>query len=390
MIDFTRERPQRTIEVGIMSAPEIVFERGHGVEKVLCKEGKILYGETSHEELILETDSVFILHDVKIGIDFHWERSLDQTFTGKMKFIISGGNVTAINIVGIEDYLLCVISSEMKSSAGLELLKAHAIISRSWLINRVEDRRRCLTAGKTQGLPHTDFDVCADDHCQRYQGVSMAVGEKVRMAIDGTWGEVLSCNGKICDTRYSKCCGGVTELFSTCWEDMDPPYLLSFPDTDGNGSDPFCHTDDTEVLQQVLNDYDLETKDFFEWEVRYSRQEVSELVHRRTGVDYGTIISLEAMEKGPSGRIKYLKINGSRQSGVIGKELAIRHALSESHLKSSAFDIRWDGDELILEGRGWGHGVGLCQIGAAVMASKGYSYREILQHYYPGTEITSL
>lgn len=390
MIDFIQKRPQMAIEVGILSAPEIVFERGRGIEKVIFKEGMILFEDTLYRELILEADSSFTLHDVTIGIDFHWERRQDQTFTGKMKFIAEGVNIRAVNIIGIEDYLLSVISSEMKSSAGLELLKAHAIISRSWLLNRVEDRRKGIASGQTQGLPHTDFDVCADDHCQRYQGVSMAVGDKVRMAIDGTWGEVLTYDGKICDTRYSKCCGGVTELFSTCWEDIDPPYLQSFPDTSEKTADPFCNTDDAEVLQQVLNDYDLETKDFFEWETRYSRAEVSELIYRRTGVDYGTIISLEALERGPSGRIKSLKINGSKQSGIIGKELAIRHALSESHLKSSAFTIRWDGDSLILKGHGWGHGVGLCQIGAAVMASKGYSYKEILRHYYPGTEITSI
>lgn len=389
MIDFSRQRPQKTIEVGIMSAPEIVFERGRGIEKVIFKEGKILFGGTLCQELILESESTFTLHNVTIGIDFHWERKTNQTFAGKMKFIVEGNNVRVINIIGIEDYLLCVISSEMKSSAGLELLKAHAIISRSWLLNRMEDRQKGLSSGRTENLPHRDFDVCADDHCQRYQGVSMAVGEKVREAIDGTWGEVLTSGGKICDTRYSKCCGGTTELFSTCWEDIDPPYLQSFSDTDGDITDPFCHTDDEEVLQQVLNDYDLETRDFFEWEVRYSRSEVSDLIRRRTGVDYGEIISLEALERGPSGRIKYLRINGTGNSGIIGKELAIRRALSESHLKSSAFSIGWDGDTLILKGRGWGHGVGLCQIGAAVMASKGYSYREILQHYYPGTEITS-
>ncbi len=390
MIDFIKKHPQKTIEVGIMSAPEIVFDRGRGSERALFKEGKVYFDGALHQELYLESQSAFILRDVTIGIDFHWERRLDQTFTGAFKFITEGTNIRAINIIGIEDYLLSVISSEMKSSADLELLKAHAIISRSWLLNRVEDRRRALNSGQMQGLPHTSFDVCADDHCQRYQGVSMAASDNVRAAINGTWGKVLTFEGKICDTRYSKCCGGTTELFSTCWEDLDFPYLRSIPDTGETEADPFCHTDDDEVLQQVLNDYDLETKDFFEWEVRYSRAELSDLVRRRTGVDYGAILSLEALERGPSGRIKYLRINGTKQSGVIGKELSIRRAFCESHLKSSAFDIEWNGDILILKGHGWGHGVGLCQIGAAVMASKGYSYQEILQHYYPGTEITSL
>lgn len=385
-----QKQAQKTIEVGIMSAPEIVFSRKDGDGRVCLKDGQILFEGALYKELILETDSVFILRNVTIGIDFHWERKTDQVFAGKMKFIVEDENIRAINIIGIEDYLLSVISSEMKSSAGLELLKAHAIISRSWLLNRVEDRRKALVGGDTRGLPHIEFDVCADDHCQRYQGVAMAVGEKVREAIDSTWGEVLTYDGIICDTRYSKCCGGVTELFSTCWEDMDLPYLQSFKDSSEDNTDPFCHTDDREILQQVLNDYDLETKDFYEWEVCYSRDEVSNLVSRRTGIDFGVILSLEVIERGPSGRIKYLKINGTKANSVIGKELAIRRAFSESHLKSSAFDIIWNDDTLILKGHGWGHGVGLCQIGAAVMAAKGYSHQEILNHYYPETEITSI
>ena len=234
---------------------------------------------------------------------------------------------------------------------------------------------------------HGLYDVCADDHCQRYQGLSMVIGDNVCRAIDETWGQVLTYEGRLCDARYSKCCGGRTELFSTCWEDTDPVYLQSFEDAAGPGGKCFCDCDDETVLSQVLNDYDMETKDFYRWTVRYSRTELSELARKRTGIDFGEILALEPVETGPSGRIKYLRIVGSARTEVIGKELRIRRALSPSHLKSSAFTVRTEDDAFILEGRGWGHGVGLCQIGAAVMAENCYTYRQILMHYYRGAEI---
>ena len=237
---------------------------------------------------------------------------------------------------------------------------------------------------------HKNFDVCADDHCQRYQGLSMAVGENVRKAIDRTWGEVLTYDGKICDCRFYKCCGGKTELFSTCWEDKDYPYLPSLPDTPDHNPEghSFCDTSDESILSQVLNDYDLETKDFYHWKVEYTREEISDLVRKRSGIDFGTILELIPLEKGPSGRIWKMKIVGTLRTMVIGKELIIRRWLSDSHLKSSAFTVSWtDDDRLILDGYGWGHGSGLCQIGAAVMAYSGYTYSEILQHYYPGSEL---
>lgn len=376
-------RKQRKIEVGIMSGNEIHFEiisDGAGPQKVSFRDGRIDYNGVLYDELFFDAMTLssvfaepsFILKDVTIGVDFHWQRLRDLKYAGSLKFIVENGRITAINVVGLEDYLLSVISSEMKATADIEFLKAHAIISRSWVLRNLGT--------------HEHFDVCADDHCQRYQGLGMAVGRNVRNAIDETWGQVLVCDGQICDARYSKCCGGRTEVFSTCWEGEDLPYLQSFPDSDGSG-DPFCDTSDEAVLSKVLNDYDLETKDFFKWEVRMSRSDLSELLQRRTGIDFGTIRSLEALERGPSGRIYSLRITGDKCSEVIGKELAIRHALSESHLKSSAFEISWDGDTLVLEGKGWGHGVGLCQIGAAVMAHKGYDAGQILLHYYPGTKL---
>lgn len=385
MIEWRLTRTQPKVSVGILSAKEIRFEiisDGAGPQKVIWQDGRIVYNGMIYDELYFDSitrstlfaEASFILYDVVIGIDFHWQQKRTMKFAGGLKFIVEGDCITAVNCIGMENYLLSVISSEMKSSSSLELLKAHAVISRSWLLARMEERKSGGAA------PHREFDVCADDHCQRYQGLAMAVGESVRRAIDQTWGQVLRYRGALCDTRYSKCCGGRTELYSTCWEDKDFPYLQSVEDR-------FCDCEHSEILPQVLNDYDMRTMDFHDWTVRYSREELSTLVHRRTGVDYGEILSLEPVERGPSGRIKYLRINGTKHSAVIGKELAIRRALSETHLKSSAFEVTVDGDFFVLRGRGWGHGVGLCQIGAAVMASEGYDYRQILSHYYVGAEV---
>lgn len=385
MIEWRLTRTQPKVSVGILSAKEICFEiisDGAGPQKVIWQDGRIVYNGMIYDELYFDSitrstlfaEASFILYDVVIGIDFHWQQKRTLKFAGGLKFIVEGDCITAVNCIGMENYLLSVISSEMKSSSSLELLKAHAVISRSWLLARMEERKSGGAA------PHREFDVCADDHCQRYQGLAMAVGESVRRAIDQTWGQVLRYRGALCDTRYSKCCGGRTELYSTCWEDKDFPYLQSVEDR-------FCDCEHSEILPQVLNDYDMRTMDFHDWTVRYSREELSTLVHRRTGVDYGEILSLEPVERGHSGRIKYLRINGTKHSAVIGKELAIRRALSETHLKSSAFEVTADGDFFVLRGRGWGHGVGLCQIGAAVMASEGYDYRQILSHYYVGAEV---
>lgn len=427
-------RHQETLEVGIMSGQQISFEiisDGNGEQKVEYSEGKILYNGTLYDQLIFDAktpstmfaEPSFILYGVTIGVDFHWERQVTQKFAGRLKFITDGGKVTAVNEIGVEDYLLSVISSEMKSSAGLEFLKAHSVISRSWVMAQILNRKKSVAGflpceaphnvaelvtmldckageGKEEShdteyikwFDHDDhkvFDVCADDHCQRYQGLTMAVGETVRKAIDQTWGLVLKSGGEICDARFSKCCGGRMELFSTCWEDKDYPYLQALPDTPDEkpGGDPFCDATDEKILSQVLNDYDLETKDFYRWTVKYSRNEVSDLIRTRSGIDFGTIQELIPIERGPSGRIKRLRVVGSKREMIIGKELIIRKWLSSSHLKSSAFTVIWNGDKLTLKGSGWGHGVGLCQIGAAVMASKGYSFQAILGHYYPGSEL---
>lgn len=381
MIVWRLARHQEKISVGLLSAKEIRFEiisDGAGPQTVKWHDGRISYNGMLYDELYFDSmtlstlfaEASFILYDVVIGIDFHWQQKRTFKYAGGLKFIVEGDRITAVNCIGMEDYLMSVISSEMKSSASIELLKAHAVISRSWLKARLKDHK----AG------HEHFDVCADDHCQRYQGLTMAVGDDACRAIDRTWGQVLEYGGDICDTRYSKCCGGRTELFSTCWEDVDLPYLQSV-------EDPFCDCENSSILSQVLNDYDLHTADFHDWTVQYTTDELSELVRTRTGIDFGTIVALEAVERGPSGRIKYLRITGTLREEVIGKELAIRKALSSSHLKSSAFEIEKSPDGFVLKGRGWGHGVGLCQIGAAAMAAQGYDYRQILSHYYVGAEI---
>ena len=394
MIVWRLTRTQPTVSVGILAAREICFEiisDGAGPQHVRWNDGRIDYNGTLYDELYFDSitrstlfaEPSFVLHDVVIGIDFHWEQKRTLKFAGGLKFIVEGDHLRAVNLVGMEDYLLSVISSEMKSSASPELLKAHAVISRSWLLARMRDRQMAAngTEKPKAEVPHRDFDVCADDHCQRYQGLTMAVGDKVRTVIDETWGQVLRYDGQLCDTRYSKCCGGLTELFSTCWEDIDYPYLQCV-------EDPWCDCENDAVLAQVLNDYDQQTRDFHDWTVRYTPEELSALVRERTGTDFGDIQALEPVERGPSGRIKYLRIVGSKHTETLGKELRIRRALSPSHLKSSAFSVERDpAGAFVLRGRGWGHGVGLCQIGAAVMADRGFDYKQILLHYYPGTSL---
>ncbi len=432
---LTRTQPK--VEVGILTAKEIDFEvlsDGAGPRRATLREGKIEYDGALYDELYFgeQTPSTmfaepsFVLHNVTIGVNFHWERKETQKFAGALKIIVDRGRLTAINIVGVEDYLLSVISSEMNAAASEEFLKAHAVISRSWLMaqmasvrngsksevpSEVVDLQSLMinldglvhsgdTSAETPGeyikwydhSDHTKFDVCADDHCQRYQGLTRAVGETVRRAVDASWGQVLTYNGELCDARFSKCCGGRMEKFSVCWEDRDYAYLQPLPDTpDHNPSGRcFCDTRDRDILSQVLNNYDYETVDFYRWTVEYDRAELAELIERRSGIRIGGIVSMEALERGGSGRICRLKIEGSEKTIIIGKELEIRRILSESHLKSSAFDIEMTPSKVILHGSGWGHGVGLCQIGAAVMASEGCTYRRILEHYYPGAVLTAL
>jgi stage II sporulation protein D len=349
----------------------------------------------------------FALDDVTIGIGFHWERKERQAFRGALRIIEKPAGLTIVNDVPLEEYVTSVISSEMSASCPIELLKAHAVISRSWLLGPASRPAGPPPVSGTSGEhirwygreAHDDFTVCADDHCQRYQGITKAFSAAASEAVDQTRGERLTYGGEVCDARFSKCCGGVTERYSTAWEDRDFPYLQVFFDGPGGSvpADPealirsespaYCNTRDAELLAQILPGFDQETRDFFRWRVEYSPEEMGELIHSRIGIDLGAIRSLESLSRGPSGRIYRLKVVGEKAEIIIGKELEIRRALSRSHLYSSAFVVDREDGRFVLRGAGWGHGVGLCQIGAAVIASQGKSYIEILAHYYRGAVI---
>jgi SpoIID/LytB domain protein len=421
----------RLNETYLLAPNGVPYER---IQKVDCREGRIwLNNELADEESLLfepvrYRESSFELNDVVIGISFHWERKEDQQFRGSLEFIVENEKVTAINILPLEDYLVSVISSEMSSASSLELLKAHAIISRSWLLAQMRKGRYLQDSPeKYQSISespgeyirwydredHPNFDVCADDHCQRYQGITRQTSELVQQAVTQTHGMLLMHDGKICDARFSKSCGGISETFENVWEPVPHDYLQSVVDNPvlpagfeadlsneavadlwiRNSPDAFCNTGEEEILSQVLNDYDQETKDFYRWKRQYTQEDLAELIARKTGRDFGAILDLVPVERGKSGRLKKLKIVGSKLTLTIGKELEIRKTLSESHLYSSAFVVDKESivdgvpGGFVLTGAGWGHGVGLCQIGAAMMSEKGYKYDEILMHYFQGAEI---
>ena len=470
MMEKLQERPQRSICIGIAESGEIEFslsgqfaadgrepfaERG-GALKALCKGDCVEIGGVRKAEFLFEAGSqseFFTLENVAIGKGFHWQQCQRQSFRGSLRLIAREGRVIAINIIGIEDYLQSVIASEMSPAAGEEFLKAHAVISRSWLLAQLDKRSavaggysavECDTADALvrwqDREDHLYYDFCADDHCQRYQGIPQsteeAAGEaegsapgeadsgaprvdaamiaKTRAVIEATWGEVLAYGGRVCDARFSKCCGGATEEFGYCWESKDVPYLRYLRDYSGGATSDlrresaarrwimsrpraFCNTRSRRLLSQVLKSYDSTTEDFYRWSVEYPQGELAEIIRGRTGIDFGQIVDLVPIERGVSGRISRLRIVGTKASKTIGKELEIRKALSRSHLYSSAFVVERqmaEGESVpqrfVLHGAGWGHGVGLCQIGAAAMGSRGYLYREILAHYYPGAEIITI
>lgn len=437
------------ITVGILSGKEIGFSFPEtfissdgiaicGEQKVVCKEGKICWQEKEYNELSFfpkqDSETFFELKDVTIGIHFHWERKETQRFKGALKIIIGSEKetLTAVNVISMEDYLTSVISSEMSATASFELLRAHAVISRSWLVHKwrvaMQSQSAVSSPHSTPTLhsplndsqfikwydheAHTHFDVCADDHCQRYQGITRVSMPQAIEAVSATRGEVLMYQGNICDARFSKCCGGASEEFQNCWENVRHPYLIGQRDEQTENLLPnlrietvadqwirtsptaFCHTQDKNILSQVLNNYDQETTDFYRWKVSYTQEELSELVRKRSGIDFGKIRDLIPIERGTSGRLVRLKIVGTLRTLIIGKELEIRRTLSPSHLYSSAFVVdkekgpdKDEEDRFVLTGAGWGHGVGLCQIGAAVMGEQGYTYDEILRHYYPGSTL---
>jgi len=370
----------------------------------------------------------FLIRDVVIGKNFHWERKEKQRFNYSLKLLRNEENIIAINCIPLESYLVSVISSEMNAKSSLELLKAHAVIARSWVLTQIsgsEKKKTESTASKSSDdekikwydkADHKLFDVCADDHCQRFQGVTKVTTKSAYDAVSSTRGIVLLSGNEICDTRYSKCCGGITETYENVWEPVGISYLKSVIDykyepenytldfTDekkakkwilGNPNS-FCNTSDKKIITQILVDYDRETTDFYRWKIEYSQEEIANIIKEKTGIDFGQIIDLIPVERGKSSRIIKLKIIGTKKTLTIGKELEIRRALSKSHLYSSAIVIEKEGggtntpDKFILNGAGWGHGVGLCQIGAAVMAEKGHLFDEILLHYFSGAKIRKI
>ncbi len=431
------EEPE--VSVGIMNCKKVAFTLNdnyiakgdvvRGQQEVVCQDGGILWNGNVYSELTFtpeSSSSTFTLHQVTFGINFHWERKESQTFRGTIRIIVEEEELIIINILPVEEYIISVISSEMSANASFELLKAHAVISRSWLFHQI--KKRCENANNSESFfsfvrkedeyirwydreDHTLFDVCADDHCQRYQGVTRQTSPIVVDAVMATRGQVLSSNGEICDARFSKCCGGITERYSTCWEDMEKSYLIPVIDAPNGQHQPFppdiesfiksspsafCNTNNKTLLASVLNDYDQETTDFFRWQKVYTQEEISSLIREKREEDFGQIIDLIPIKRGESGRIEKLKIIGTLKTLTIGKELEIRRTLSDSHLYSSAFVVERgeikDGipSTFTLWGAGWGHGVGLCQIGAAAMADEGYKFREILLHYYKNADIKKL
>lgn len=420
-----------TLKVELQSPYLVKGQTVEGLQTLHFQNGQIAWNNILYDELVFipidGDEGTFELKEVTIGVNFHWERKENQTFRGSLLLAVENELITAINILPVEEYLISVISSEMSANASLELLKAHAVISRSWLLAQIQknkdyaqanvepfevpiltDQERIIWYDRED---HLRFDVCADDHCQRYQGITRATSDLVKEAVRSTEGEVLMYNHRICDARFSKCCGGVMEEFATCWEKSSHPYLMkrrdgveptNIPNLKEEilaekwilGSpDAFCNTQDKAILSQVLNNYDQETTDFFRWEVSYSQTEIGKLIEKNLGMEFGDIIDLQPVARGVSSRLYKLKIVGTKQTMIIGKELEIRRVLSNSHLYSSAFVVEKKNvqneipQEFTLKGAGWGHGVGLCQIGAAVMGERGYSYDQILLHYYVEAQI---
>jgi SpoIID/LytB domain protein len=398
---------------------------------VRAEGGLVLIEDSSGKEIIRrkeillspEGNTYFTVSDVKIGIDFHWQRTQEQSFRGDLFLsAVSGSSFHLINKILLEDYLESVISSEMSAAAPLEFLKAQAVTARSWLVSMLAKKKAARFSSQLNTEDeiivwqdvndHEGFDVCADDHCQRYQGITGIISDNVHQAIESTRGLFLLHGSEICDARYYKSCGGQTEIFATAWEDKNYNYLSNVSD-DVDRRSPvrseceatrwltgrpraYCNTQDLELLSKILPAFDRETPDFYRWQVIYTAKDLEEIIRKKSGIDFGTLQNLIPLERGPSGRISRLKIEGSKKTMIVGKELEIRRWLSESHLLSSAFVLsveRNAAEELsrfIFTGGGWGHGVGLCQIGAAVMASQGFKAEEILAHYFTGAQIKKI
>ncbi len=445
-------RKEPTINVGIITEKQVNFDlygdfRVRGIkkffsgrftaeiinDKIRCKRGDDTL--EADKEIIFEPDDIdlesFLIKDVTIGVRFHWQRKEKQRFQGSLKLLRSKDRIVVINIIPVERYLVSVISSEMSAKSSLQMLKSLAVVSRSWLLAQI-DKSKTIRAkmevysseSRTEDEfikwydreEHELFDVCADDHCQRYQGITKISTQAARQAVEETYGLVLLYNDKICDARFSKSCGGITESFHNVWEPVVHEYLTSIIDykyepenyaldfsVEGNAAkwiegnpSAYCNTEDDKILSQILIDYDRETKDFFRWKVTYSQSEISEIISKNSGINFGEIIDLIPVERGNSSRLIKLKITGTKKELIVGKELEIRRLLSLTHLYSSAIVIEKQNIEnnipgkFVIYGAGWGHGVGLCQIGAAVMAERGHSFDEILLHYFHNARLNKI
>lgn len=407
---------------GLLSGPFHARAAASGI--ALFDEGQRLITSSPSIRLTAHRNSTFTIFGVTIGIRFHWERKEDQVFEGDLILTArEDGSMAVINEIPLENYLVSVISSEMSGRAPGEFLKAHAIMSRSWLMASLDGKDASGAPARNVSGPgelirwynredHDIFDVCADDHCQRYQGITKIISGEAAQAVKETRGLILSYENRVCDARYYKACGGLTENYETAWEDIRVPYLVSIADSPNalspamseeaatrwvfSSPNVYCNTKDTALLSEILPGFDQETTNFFRWKVEYSRRELEDIIRQKSGIDPGTLLNIIPLERGPSGRIRRLRITGTKESVVIGKELEIRRWLSPSHLYSSAFVVSVKGpsdgppDGFILDGAGWGHGVGLCQIGAAVMASKGFTAPQILKHYFTGAKIKKI
>ena len=440
-MNSSKTNSQPTLAVGLLQSPEVEIHLAKG----FVSQATLRYTARELTQPLrfdpIDNDSIFEVRNVMIGVGFHWQQLETQRFRGSVELLPSDGSIIVINHVAVEDYLTSVISSEMNANAPIDFLKAHAVISRSWVLRQIGRQStpaasKVVTDGNATEImrwydreDHTHFDVCADDHCQRYQGIGRQSTPAVEDAIAATRGIVLMNGDDVCDARFSKCCGGITEEFSTCWGDEEHPYLIAKRDAATAGIDlkdaesvisdnidinelpditteagarewimsrpeAFCNTSDRTLLSSVLNNYDQSTTDFYRWKVTASGTELASLIAKKAGIDLGIVRDLIPLQRGKSGRISRLRITGTKSTLTVGKELEIRRILSPSHLYSSAFAVTKvdDGDDVIfvLDGAGWGHGVGLCQIGAAAMASNGYAWDEILNHYYPGSSLVKI
>ncbi len=337
-------------------------------------------------------DSPFYLHDIPIGRGFHWERHERLSYRGELHLFASRGDgLTAMNRIPLETYIRSTVFSEMGPDLPDAFLAAQAVAARSTVLATANRHHR-----------GEGFHLCNDDHCQCYQGV-LREPQVISPALGETEGEILVSNGRPVDARYAKCCGGVSETYEAVWGGEGHPYFISRPCGEFETADLTQEQNMQEFLSQrapafcndELHAYPERWREesYFRWQREYNASELQTLIEAKVGIEVGTVRELRPIKRGASGRILILEIVGSKQTLRIYRELEIRRVLFLSHLPSSCFIVETEGkgpDKFRLIGAGWGHGVGLCQLGAAAMAHKGRSKQRILEHYYPETKLFSI